>query len=126
MGEVYSKTYKDNEILAQSCPPPSKVPVTIKQGEVIAKGAFIARLTASGLYVEYDAAGDDGSEEPAGVLSMDVDASATGEDRNVDTAMYDGGKFWESKLNNGDPIPAAVTTALKAVSTPGRNLYQFG
>jgi hypothetical protein len=125
MGELYSKTYSDVEILALSQIPAPKVAVTIKSGEVVAKGAVIAQVTATGLYVEYDDAGEDGSEEPAGILSMDVNASATGEDRNVDTSMFIGGAFYESKLNNGDAISTAVKTALNARSVPGRDLFIF-
>lgn len=122
MGELYSKTYSDVEILALSNIPAPKIAATIKQGETLVKGAVIAQETASGLYVAYDVNGDDGSEEPAGILAMDVDADTTGEDRNVDASMYIGGAFYEDALTG---VTAAVKTALGARSVPGRNLLIF-
>jgi len=123
VSETYAKTYSDVEILALSEVPAPKIAATIKQGENLDKGAVIAQETASGLYVAYDSAGVDGSEEAAGILSFAVNATATGDNRNVDAAMYIGGAFYEDKLP--DTITPAIKTALGARSIPGRNLLIF-
>ena len=48
---------------------------TVSAGQVLAAGAVLGRVTASGEVVAWDPAGADGSETPAGVLLGAVDAT---------------------------------------------------
>lgn len=54
----------------------SRETVTIASGQNLAPNTVVARVTASGEYVQLDPAGADGSEVAAGVLARAVDASS--------------------------------------------------
>ncbi len=54
----------------------SRDAIEIASGEVLEAGAVLGKVTASGLYVEYNPGAADGSEVAAGILFDGVDASA--------------------------------------------------
>jgi hypothetical protein len=54
----------------------SREKATVASGETLLLRAVVGRVTATGLLKELDPAGADGTENPAGVLIEDVDASA--------------------------------------------------
>ena len=66
--------------------------VTIAQGQVLKRGTVIGDTGSA--FVLSEAASTDGSETPAGVLAIDVDATAGA----VVTRMYASGGFDASKL----------------------------
>lgn len=70
--------------------------VTIAQGQVLKRGAVIGDTGSA--FVLSEAASTDGSETPAGVMAIDVDATAAA----VQTRMYASGGFDASKLILGD------------------------
>ena len=55
-----------------------KVTVTVAASTRLQPGHVLAKLSASGKYVEYDNSGSDGSEAAAGVLYGELDNSAGG------------------------------------------------
>lgn len=87
-------SYDPIEIVAFGCEPKA-IPVTIKEGEDLPKGAALGRITASGLYVGYDDDGtDDGRRTAQGLLTEAVDAS----DGDVVSSMYIEGEFMVAAL----------------------------
>ncbi len=54
----------------------SRDKITIASGETVVVGEVVAKITASGNYVPIDFAGVDGSENAAGVVIDNYDASA--------------------------------------------------
>ena len=126
MPENYSQTYTPVEIEAGLFKSYPKMSVTIASGQNLKKGTVIGRITASGLYSEYNDANADGTEVASGILAMDVDASSTGEDRDVDASMYVGGAFHEDRLGGTNSnLDAAAIADLGGRSVPGRNVFIF-
>lgn len=68
--------------------------VTIASGNNLAAGTVLGKVTASGKYVAYASGASDGSENPVGVLSKNVDA--TSEDKTG--SIYLRGQFWTDGL----------------------------
>lgn len=79
--------------------------VTVAQGQVLARGAVVG-ATAAGLVLS-EAASADGSEEPVGVLAVDVDTTAGA----VEAPIYASGGFDASKLILGDGHTVATVEA---------------
>ena len=53
----------------------SRETIIVKMGEVLAVGAILGKITASGKYVEQEDAAADGSQNAAGILYAAVDAT---------------------------------------------------
>ncbi|MFK4824840.1 head decoration protein [Paenochrobactrum sp. BZR 588] len=70
--------------------------VKIAQGQVLKRGAVVGDTGTA--FVLSEAASADGSETPAGVLAIDVDATAGA----IATRIYASGGFDASKLILGD------------------------
>lgn len=51
-------------------------PITVKQGEVRLAGTVMGKITATGKYIKSVRTAVDGSEVPAVILGVDVDATA--------------------------------------------------
>jgi hypothetical protein len=82
----------------------------IASGEgVLTRGTVLGVITASGKYAAYDDAAVDGSEEPAAILAVDVDATSA----DVLASVYLTGEFRADALTGYD---AAIKAALRALS----------
>lgn len=84
---------------------------TIISGQVLSRGALLAKITASGKYTQYDSGGSGGSEVPNAILAKDVDAS-TGDTKS---RIYTFGEFNETSLllMSGDSITDAIRATLR-------------
>lgn len=105
-GPTYTQNFK--EILA-STDFQLKLPggVMLKQGQgVLAKGTVLGKVTATGLFVAYNASATDGSQTAVCILDNDQDTT----NGNIGASAFIGGVFISSKLTGLD---AAAQTALK-------------
>lgn len=98
----------------------SRGEVTILSGEDLAAGTVIAKVTASGKYVQHDEDGDDGSENAAGILFDAVDASSADVTEAVAilrlAEVNDGELVWPSTIEAAEKTAAIVElTALNII-----------
>lgn len=84
--------------------------VTVAEGENLEHGAVVALV--DGKVVKSDPAGDDGSEEPYGILAEDVDA--TGGDKK--SVAYLSGQFNERRIKHGDWAMSELRPKLRTLS----------
>ncbi|MCK7615188.1 head decoration protein [Roseibium sediminicola] len=91
--------------------------VTILSGQVQPRGAVMGRVTASDKYILSLAAAGDGSETPAEVLAVDVDASGG----DVVAPVYSAGEFAADQMTFGTGHDAdTVETAFRLA---GRSMF---
>ena len=84
---------------------------TLASGNIVARGAVVGRITASGKFAVAKSASDDGSQTPVGIAIYAVDA--TGGD--APAPIYTAGTFRASALVLGEGMTSdAVTAAFDA------------
>jgi hypothetical protein len=81
--------------------------VTIASGQVIARGAVLGQITASGKYVLALSASADGSQTPSAIAADNIDASAG----DVLGGIYLAGEFNGNALTLGAGITLAAAKA---------------
>jgi hypothetical protein len=87
--------------------------VTIASGQVIARGAVLGQITASGKYVLALSASADGSQNPSAIAADNIDASAG----DALGGVYLAGEFNGNALTLGTGITlAAAKTAFRPLS----------
>jgi hypothetical protein len=87
--------------------------VVIKTGEVLARGAVLGKITATGKHVLCDKTAADGSETPVSILAEAVDAT----DGDVNADVYLSGAFNEGKVTfAADNTAADHRAALRDVN----------
>ena len=102
----------DDLLAGDNVGPVTEGRVTILSGQVVARGALLGMITASGKYVLSLSASSDGSQTPVAILANDVDATA-GDKTNA--LIYTSGEFNERKVIYGAAHTAAsVRNALRA------------
>ena len=102
----------DDLLAGDNVGPVTEGRVTILSGQVVARGALLGMITASGKYVLSLSASSDGSQTPVAILANDVDA--TGADK-TNALVYTSGEFNERKVIYGTAHTAAsVRNALRA------------
>lgn len=86
-----------------------------KVGQLNARGETfkfpVVALMANGKLVKYNAAGNDGSQVPYGILPHALDASATGYNADTNTPVLIGGVFNFDALDVGAVTYAALRAA---------------
>lgn len=87
------ETYTPDNLLAGDYPAVTDI-IIILLGQVLARGAVLGKVTASGKYVLCDKAAVDGSQVPVAILAEAVDATAA----DVNAEVYLSGAFNEGKL----------------------------
>lgn len=115
-------TFTPSNILAYALEtPPNSVPITVKSGQNLPAGQVVARETDTGKYVAYNDAGSNGVNVASGILPYAVNASSTGQNRDVDAPMWTGNApLIESVLTGLD---ANAKTDLGGRSLPGRDVF---
>ena len=93
--------------------PPVMGPGTLSGGKHVA-GTIVATVTATGVRVQLDPAGADGSEKASGILCVDLDASAGDEpgvflDHGIGVDMY---LTWPEGITSAEK--AAAVSDLKS------------
>ena len=92
----------------------SSDPATIAAGQVLRAGAVLGRITATGLYAQFDPAAVDGTATAAGILFDAVDASAgnrPGVVHNWSCAMVTARLAWKAGLTADDKAVAIADLA---------------
>lgn len=96
----------------------STVTLTVAAGTVLYPGHVLAKLSATGKYVEYDNAGSDGSESARAILYAEVDNSAGGAPADFTAVVIDFGAEvrkadlgWFSGASAGDKTAAYTDLA---------------
>lgn len=101
------ETYTPDKLLAGDYPVVTDI-VTILQGEVLARGACLGKITASGKHVICNSAGtDDGRRAPVAILAEAVDATAGDKQAEV----YLSGAFNEEAVAFGGTDTATTHRA---------------
>ena len=84
--------------------------VTVKQGQVLSRGAVLGIITAENKAVIVDSTSSDGSENPHSILIEDIDAT----DEDIVSGSYLSGVFNENQLSvGGTDTVAQHKTALR-------------
>ncbi len=85
---------------------------TLASGQVLARGALLGRITASGKLVLSTAAATDGSQAPVAVLAHDTDASVA----DAETLFYERGDFNQAAMTFGaGHTPDSVRAGLRTL-----------
>ncbi len=74
------------------------VPIVVIAGADLPAGQVVGRITASGLYANYDNAETDGTEDAVGILTEDADAASAA----VTTRMLITGVVFDAKLTGSN------------------------
>lgn len=93
--------YQSKSVLAAPTETKKVQGITIKSGKSLIAGTPLGRITATGKYTVFNPAGNDGTENLAGILVADIDA--TSEDKLGE--MYVVGEF------NKSAVDVAITFA---------------
>ena len=106
-----TETYTPGDLLVGDYPVAVRT-VTIIAGQVLKRGAVLGRIDASDKYTLSLSASADGSEVPATVLAIDVDAT-TGDvkARAYTSAEFDGSKLILGTGHTTETVEAAFRTA---------------
>lgn len=109
-----TETFIPGDLIVNDYPVATQ-PCTIITGQVLARGAVLGRITASGKLTQSLAASGDGSQVPVSVLAVDVDATSG----DVAASDYVSGAFDSSKLivGTGHDVDS-VESAFRAASAP--------
>ena len=103
-----TETFTPGDLIVGTYPVETR-PITIVSGAgVLTRGTVLGKITASSKYTTALAASSDGSEDPAAILAVDVDATSA----DVATVKYASGEFDGAKLVLGTGI---TLDAVKAV-----------
>ncbi len=102
------ETYTPDNLLAGDYPVVTDI-VVILTGEVLARGAVLGKITASGKHILCDSAAVDGSAVPVAILAEAVDATAA----DVNAEVYLSGAFNEAGVtvaagDTADTVRAAL------------------
>ena len=110
-----TETFTPGDLLVGTYPVETR-PITILSGEgALGRGAVLGKVTATGKYRLCLAASNDGSEDPAAILAVAVDATSA----DVATVKYASGEFDGSKLVLGTGITLdAVKDVFDAADAP--------
>lgn len=87
------ENYTPDNLLAGDYPAVTDI-ITILTGQVLARGAVLGKITASGKYILCDKAAVDGSQTPVAILAEAVDATAA----DKQSVVFLSGSFNETKL----------------------------
>ncbi len=104
------ETFTPDNLLASDYPAVTDV-VTVLEGEVLARGTCLGKVTASGKHVIVDSAGtDDGRRTPVAILAEAADAT----DGDVQALVYLSGAFNEDQVVfGGTDVIATHRAALR-------------
>lgn len=99
----------------------SRNKITVLSGENLSLGAVLGKVTASGKYAEFDPDAADGTENAAGILTTDIDASAADKEGVAivrDAMIVAEELVWEGTVTAGEKT--AALAELKALGIIAR------
>jgi hypothetical protein len=115
---VESQTYSGAPLLAGH--QPIAVPGTLAAGD-LDRGTVLGKVTATGAWVQLDPNAADGSQNAAGILVDDTDASAAEEKCMVYVhgEFFDDGLTWPDGISDADKATAVAALAALGIHVQG-------
>ena len=123
-GEINTVNYNYVEIFVNSRFQKS-ISLTVAQGtDKISKGTTLGIVTDTGYAAPYNATHSDGTETAVCIAGTDIDASSTGQNRNVDSWGYTHGCFNLTTLQ-GLGLDNKAISDMHGRLIPGMNEVDF-